>query len=207
MRFLPYGAGGLLVELDDPSERRRLEATLRTHAVPGVLEHVPAARTVLLRLADGTSHAAAARRIRELRLLPEDAGDHVGEPLEVPVRYDGADLPEVARMLDISAEDVVARHTGQVWTVEFCGFAPGFGYLVGERGGLEVTRRDSPRTRIPAGAVALADQYTAVYPRSSPGGWRLIGTTSLPMWDARRDPPALLWPGRAVRFVPTGGRP
>jgi KipI family sensor histidine kinase inhibitor len=123
------------------------------------------------------------------------------EPLRIPTRYDGPDLEEVSRQLGVSPAEVVSRHTGQLWTVEFAGFAPGFGYLTGDDGGLEVTRRDSPRVRIPAGSVGLAGPYTGVYPRPSPGGWQLIGRTDEVMWDVTRDPPALLSPGTRVKFV------
>jgi KipI family sensor histidine kinase inhibitor len=204
VRFLPCGLGAVLVELADAAERRRLDAALRDHPVAGVLEHVPAARTVLLHLAPGADPAAVVRSVRALDLRDAGAADAGSRPVEVPVRYDGEDLPEVATTLGMTPEEVVTRHTGQVWTVEFCGFAPGFGYLTGEAGGLDVPRRRDPRPRIPAGAVALADQYTGVYPRSSPGGWQLIGTTALAMWDDRREPPALLAPGTRVRFVVEG---
>ena len=205
MRFLPSGLRAVLVELADGAERRRLDAALRDQPVDGVIEHVPAARTVLLHLALGADPATVVRAVRALD-LHEAGGTTTGAtPVEVPVRYDGEDLEEVATTLGVTPEEVVTRHTGQVWTVEFCGFAPGFGYLTGEAGGLDVPRRRDPRPRIPTGAVALADQYTGVYPRSSPGGWQLIGTTTLAMWDARREPPALLSPGTRVRFVVEGG--
>jgi KipI family sensor histidine kinase inhibitor len=96
---------------------------------------------------------------------------------------------------------VVEAHTEQVWTVGFVGFAPGFGYLVGEDARLKVPRRDAPRSAVPVGAVGLADEYSGVYPRRSPGGWQLIGRTEVAMWDVARDPPALLRPGGTVRFV------
>src|SRR4029453_3517016 len=95
----------------------------------------------------------------------------------------------------------------QLWTVEFAGFAPGFGYLTGSEGGLEVPRRASPRTRIPAGSVGLPGASSGIYPRASPGGWQLIGRSDAPLWDADRDPPALLTPGRRVRFVEVGRWP
>lgn len=205
MRFLRCGPDALLVELEDATERRALEAGLRAHPVVGVVEHVPAARTVLLRLDAGAEATSVVRDVRALPLEGAVADEELGDPLEVPVRYDGEDLHDVADALGVSAREVVARHTGQVWRVEFCGFAPGFGYLLGETGGLDVARRRSPRPRIPQGAVALADQYSGIYPRPSPGGWRLIGTTSLRMWDEHRDPAALLVPGRQVRFVETRG--
>jgi KipI family sensor histidine kinase inhibitor len=123
--------------------------------------------------------------------------------LEVPVRYDGADLAEVAALWGCDVAEVVRRHTGDRWTVAFCGFAPGFGYLVADEGGhhWDVPRRDVPRTRVPAGSVGLAGPYTGAYPRASPGGWQLVGRTTLELFDATREPPALLTPGRPVRFV------
>ena len=110
----------------------------------------------------------------------------------------------MADHLGIGADEVVARHTGQLWTVEFFRLAPGFGYLVGDAGGLDVPRHTSARPRVPAGAVGLAGPYTGVYPRAGPGGWQLIGTTTLQLWDERREPPALLAPGTRVRFARGG---
>jgi KipI family sensor histidine kinase inhibitor len=96
---------------------------------------------------------------------------------------------------------VVRRHTTGLWTVAFCGFAPGFGYLTAVAGTWDVPRRENPRTRVPVGSVGLAGEFTGVYPRSSPGGWQLIGRTELEVLDLDRDPPALLSPRRRVRFV------
>jgi KipI family sensor histidine kinase inhibitor len=121
--------------------------------------------------------------------------------VEIPVCYDGEDLAEVGELTGLGADGVVEAHTGQTWTVAFAGFAPGFGYLVGEDDRLHVPRRTTPRTKVPAGAVGLAGEFSGVYPRESPGGWQLIGSTRLPMWDLDRDPPALLQPGLRVRFV------
>jgi KipI family sensor histidine kinase inhibitor len=122
--------------------------------------------------------------------------------VELEVRNDGVDLAEVARLTGLGPDEVVAAHTGQDWVVAFSGFAPGFGYLRGLSGDqpLTVPRRDQSRVRVPAGAVALAAGYTGVYPRSSPGGWQLIGSTQARLWDVERDPPALLRPGVRVRF-------
>jgi KipI family sensor histidine kinase inhibitor len=121
----------------------------------------------------------------------------------VPVRYDGEDLAEVAALWGCDAAEVVRRHTDERWTVAFCGFAPGFGYLVADDGGhrWDVPRRDMPRTSVPAGSVGLAGPYTGVYPRASPGGWQLVGRTRFELFDVMREPPALLVPGRRVRFV------
>jgi KipI family sensor histidine kinase inhibitor len=117
------------------------------------------------------------------------------------VRYDGPDLPEVAEHLGISPAELVARHTGAAWRVAFAGFAPGFGYLTGDDPTLDVPRRREPRTRIPAGSVGLAGQFSGVYPTASPGGWQLIGSTTERMWDLDRPEPALLVPGVRVTFT------
>jgi len=206
MRLLPCGDLAILVELDDAAHRRRFDSALRRASLRGVVEHVPAARTVLVRVATTSALPGVAARLRALE-LPDDDDSRADseEPLRLEVRYDGPDLVDVAGHLGIEPEEVVTRHTGQLWTVEFSGFAPGFGYLVGDVGGLDISRRDSPRTRIPSGSVGLAGPYTGVYPRPSPGGWQLIGSTEEVMWDATREPPALLAPGRRVAFaaVPT----
>jgi KipI family sensor histidine kinase inhibitor len=202
MRLLPCGDLAILVELDDAAHRRRYDTALRRAPLPGVVEHVPAARTVLVRVETPAALPAVAARLRDL-VVPDDDESLADqeEPLTLEVRYDGPDLLDVARHLGIEPVEAVNRHTGQLWTVEFSGFAPGFGYLVGDLGGLEMPRRDSPRTRIPPGSVGLAGPYTGVYPRPSPGGWQLIGSTAEVMWDPDRDPPALLVPGRRVRFA------
>ncbi|WP_134772016.1 5-oxoprolinase subunit B family protein [Ornithinimicrobium flavum] len=121
----------------------------------------------------------------------------------VPVRYDGPDLEEVARLTGLGEDEVVLAHTGVVWTVAFIGFAPGFAYLAGGDPRLHVPRRPSPRTSVPAGAVGLAGEWSGIYPRPSPGGWQLLGRTELVLWDVERDPPALLTPGARVRFEAT----
>jgi KipI family sensor histidine kinase inhibitor len=123
--------------------------------------------------------------------------------IELPVIYDGTDLQDVARLLDCSAAEVVARHTADEWTVAFCGFAPGFGYLT-STGSWDIPRRESPRTKVPTGAVGLAGEFSGVYPRESPGGWQLIGRTEVKIFDPGRDPAALFHPGRRVRFVDAG---
>jgi KipI family sensor histidine kinase inhibitor len=203
MRLLPCGDRALLAEVADAGERRRLDATLRRHPLPGSVEHVPGARTVLVVARAPNDLPSLAAALRELVLDPDEAPDG-SDDLVVEVRYDGPDLQDVATSVGISPDDVVERHTTQLWTVEFAGFAPGFGYLTGAEGGLDVPRRASPRTRIPAGSVGLAGPYSGIYPRASPGGWQLIGRSDAPLWDADRDPPALLTPGRRVRFVEVG---
>jgi KipI family sensor histidine kinase inhibitor len=203
MRLLACGDRALLAEVADARERRRLDATLRRHPPPGSVEHVAGARTVLVVASAPADLPGLVAALRELVLDADDAPDDVDD-LVVEVRYDGPDLEDVATLVGIRPDEVVARHTSQVWTVEFAGFAPGFGYLTGSEGGLEVPRRPSPRTRIPAGSVGLAGPYSGIYPRASPGGWQLIGRSDAPLWDADRDPPALLTPGRRVRFIEVG---
>lgn len=201
IRLLPCGDRAIMVDCGDLARRRHLDALLREQPLDGVSEHVPAATTVLVRLSTPARLGEVAEALRSLDLDDEQAEtDAEHQVRELTVRYDGPDLSEVADQLGISPEEVVARHTHQVWTVEFAGFMPGFGYLIGEEGGLQVSRRDDPRTRIPAGSVALADRWTGVYPSSSPGGWQIIGSCSQTLWDVHTDPPAVLFPGARIRF-------
>ncbi|MFI9507507.1 allophanate hydrolase subunit 1 [Nocardia sp. NPDC052566] len=200
-----------------PTEHRlvaELVAALRKRPVPGVLDVLPAAETVLVTLLSARDAERVRRDLTTLlqalieqptvsRGTPWDA-DPSEDPVIIPVRYDGADLADVARLLDMTPAEVVAAHTGTTWRCAFVGFAPGFGYLESPDGRLTVPRRDQARTAIPAGAVALAGGFAAVYPRSTPGGWQLIGTTDLTLWDVDRDPPALIRAGAAVRFVQVG---
>jgi KipI family sensor histidine kinase inhibitor len=200
LRVLPCGPRAVLAELDGLEAVLGLRAALAADPPPGVAELVPAARTLLVTFDPAATDAA--RVEAALRERPFTPGVPAGGPLvEVPVRYDGEDLPAVAAHAGIEPEEVAALHAGAEYTVAFSGFAPGFGYLSGLDERLHVPRRDSPRTRVPAGAVAVAGAFTAVYPRASPGGWQLIGRTELELWDAGRDPPALLAPGTRVRFV------
>lgn len=195
-RILDYGERAVLVECTDLDEVLRLLPVIGS-AVPGVTEVVPGASTVLLRLSAPLTTAARAALLtlvgppRRLADQPE---------LTLDVDYDGPDLAEVAERTGLNLEEVVAAHTGQVWTVAFCGFAPGFGYLQGVDDRLEVPRRAVPRTRVPPGAVGLAGSWSGVYPRAGPGGWQLIGRTTAALWDLDRRPPALLQPGTRVRF-------
>jgi KipI family sensor histidine kinase inhibitor len=124
-----------------------------------------------------------------------------GATVEIHVRYDGPDLHEVGRLMGLSPEDVAARHMGAEYVVGFLGFAPGFAYLLGGDGRLNVERRAEPRERVPTGSVALAGPYSGIYPRESPGGWQLIGSTTTALFDTTRDPPALLSAGDRVRLV------
>ncbi|WP_458242612.1 5-oxoprolinase subunit B family protein [Streptomyces sp. MAI_2237] len=203
MRVLTVGDGALLVEAASGEEARALHAELLRRRAEGTLsarEIVPAARTVLLDGVDDPARLTAELTAAEVPPAPPRAHDVV----EIPVRYDGPDLADVAAHWDVDTGEVARIHAGTEFSVAFCGFAPGFGYLTGLPRRYDVPRRATPRTAVPAGAVALAGPYTGVYPRSSPGGWQLIGSTDTVLWDHARVPAALLSPGKRVRFVPVG---
>jgi len=201
MRILPCGESALLVECS-AAQVAALVAALSTAGLP-LSDLVPAARTVLLRLTDPTQLAAVATRLAELLAepLPPPPGPVTERTVTIGVRYDGEDLAAVAELTGLTPSAVIAAHTGRPWRVAFCGFAPGFAYLDDGDPRLVVPRRKTPRTAVPAGAVGLADGYSGVYPRPSPGGWQLIGHTKDVLWDTDREPPALLRPGWWVRFV------
>ena len=201
MKVRVAGERGLLVEVEDLATVHRLHAALRELDPPGVVELVPAYRTVLIVADPGQAEALddLAARLPDLELPPAEAV--AGETVEIPVRYDGEDLPEVAGLTGLEPEEVVRRHTAPEYTVAFLGFSPGFPYLVGLDPALEVPRRDTPRTSIPAGSVGLAGNQTGIYPTATPGGWQLIGRTEVTLFDPARDPPALLAPGTRLRFT------
>ncbi|GCB51175.1 allophanate hydrolase subunit 1 [Streptomyces sp. NL15-2K] len=208
MRALPVGDGALLVEVASGEEAQALHAELVRRRAEGSLtvrEIVPAARTVLLDGLGDPARLASELAASEVPPAPPRARDAI----ELPVRYDGPDLAEVAAHWGVPEPEVARIHAATEFTVAFCGFAPGFGYLTGLPPRYDVPRRATPRTAVPAGSVALAGPYTGVYPRSSPGGWQLIGTTDAVLWDHARVPAALLSPGTRVRFVPVDfpGRP
>jgi KipI family sensor histidine kinase inhibitor len=200
----PAGERALLVEVGELATVHRLHAALRALELPWVVELVPGYRTLLVvadrRRAGALDELAAA--LPDLELPPAEAV--AGEPVEIPVGYDGEDLPEVASLTGLDVEEVVRRHTAPEYTVAFLGFSPGFPYLVGLDPALEVPRRDTPRTSIPAGSVGLAGGQTGIYPTASPGGWQLIGRTDVVLFDPERDPPALLGPGSRLRFRVAG---
>ena len=201
LRILPVGDDALLVEVSAGAEAEALHAELSRRRASGALtvrELVPAARTVLL---DGlTDPARTTAELKAAEIPPFAARTEAA--VEIPVRYDGPDLAEVAAHWGVTAREVARIHASTEFRVAFCGFAPGFGYLTGLPDRYDVPRRSTPRTAVPAGSVALAGEYTGVYPRSTPGGWQLIGTTDAVLWDHTRVPAALLSPGTRVRFVP-----
>ncbi|REJ08512.1 allophanate hydrolase [Microbacterium bovistercoris] len=197
MRILTASDRALLVEAADLDEAMRLN--LAWAGTPGVVELIPGARTVLVRFDPLRVEAETLADVLSSTTVDAAHVPHVGE-VAIPVRYDGEDLTDVAALLGVSVDEVIARHLAAEWQVAFSGFAPGFGYAVGSDPLFDVPRRSSPRTRVPAGSVALAGHFTGVYPRESPGGWQLIGRTDAVMWDIDRDPPALFSPGTLVRF-------
>lgn len=199
MRVLPMGPLAMLVdEVDDPAG---WASSFRSARVDGVVDVVPAARTVLV-VTENERSLAAARSVVDDIVVDVGSGASAGAT-SIEVIYDGPDLAEVAEATGLRVDEVVEMHAGATYRVEFCGFAPGFAYLSGLPPELHLPRRSTPRTRVPAGSVAIASEYAAVYPTASPGGWHLLGSTRAIMFDVDRDPPALLLPGMTVRFVPT----
>ena len=230
VRMLPAGHAALLVECDDLADVLALHDALVRTAPAGVVEFVPAARTLLVAVdpavlplesaeswirrtaAGGIGDGAEGDGARAEAGAPGDLVDPAGpsapvqrgtadaEVVTVPVEYGGDDLHDTAVLLGLSPEALVAHHVAVTWRVAFIGFAPGFGYLVSDEWPFQVPRLDAPRTRVPAGSVALAGAFAGAYPRESPGGWRIVGRTDAVLWDATSDEPALFAPARRVRF-------
>ncbi len=198
VRVRPVGAHALLLEVDDPAgwyadlSRRRAAGEL------SALDIVPAARTVLL---DGVPDVeAVSARVRDWTPAPAEGEQDSAKIIEIPVDFAGPDLAAVAELWATDEAGVVGRLTTTELTVAFCGFTPGWAYLAGLPADLAVPRLATPRTRVPAGSVALADGYAGIYPTASPGGWRLVGRTDITLFDPDREPPALLTPGTRVAF-------
>ncbi len=193
------GDTALIVDVPDQAAALGLWRRLQQEPGPGQQEAVAGARSVLVRYTDGSDLSALADYLRRAEPAPDSL--RTTDLVTIETVYDGADLDEVGELTGLGARGVVAAHTGVEWTVAFTGFAPGFGYLTAPGHSLRAPRRAHPRTEVPSGAVGLADEFSGIYPRPSPGGWQLIGRTSARMWDLHRDPPALLYPGVRVRFV------
>jgi len=225
MRVRAVGADALLLEVDDPPAWFAELWRLRAAGELAVVEIVPGARTVLL---DGLADQAAATEL--VRRWPPPGGParpaagraaggttgHAPVPadlsagvttalredvVEIPVEYDGEDLGDVAGLWGTDERGVIERLCGTELRVAFCGFTPGWAYLSGLPEELAVPRLATPRPKVPAGSVALADSYAGIYPTASPGGWRLVGRTDVSLFDPDRDPPALLTPGKRVHLV------
>lgn len=201
----PVGTESLLVETGSLEVSHRLHALLAADRPAGVTEVVPGPATVLV-TAPGADPARLERLLRELLeraagAAPASGGADDDPVVTIPVDYDGEDLAAVARLTGLTEAEVVARHTGSELVVGWLGFAPGFAYLTGLDPALHVPRLETPRTAVPAGSVAIAGPYTAVYPAASPGGWRLLGRTDARVWDVAADPPSVFRPGVRVRFT------
>lgn len=196
-RIRPYGPDAWYVtDLEDPAA---WAMTMRHLDDPDVIDVVPGERAVVV-----ITRRGGADRVRTL--LDTAAARPATAPsvlVEIPVVYGGLDLGTVASSIGRSVRDVIEMHCAPLYEVAFCGFSPGFAYLVGLDQRLHLPRRSTPRVLVPVGSVAIAAHYTAVYPSASPGGWHLLGTTTERVWDADRAEPALLVPGTRVRFVPT----
>ncbi|GAA4796139.1 allophanate hydrolase subunit 1 [Corynebacterium canis] len=208
MDVKPCGDTAVLLDLDEGDAQSTLAAVMNVHRqihqlrLPGVIDIVPAAATVLITLDTALlTPQDAVRVFGELRV--EGVSETRGTEVVIPVRYDGPDLATVAEATGLSVRGVVDKHSETQWLAAFGGFAPGFVYLVPARELWNVPRRSQPRAQIPTGAVGLAGEFSGVYPQSSPGGWQIIGTTQTPMWDVNRAQPSLIQPGDTVRFEAT----
>ena len=195
------GPRALLIELDSLDAVLSLHSRLRENPAAGQVDVLAAAQTVLVVFDSRASARSAREALAQIGTGPAGTAAIPDEPVHIEVVYDGEDLAAVGELTGVGTDGVIAAHTGQLWTAAFGGFAPGFAYLVGENDVLNVPRRGTPRTAVPAGSVALAGNFSAVYPRRSPGGWQLIGHTAARMWDLGREQPALVRPGTTVQYV------
>lgn len=201
MQFLPVNLSTFMIELQSLEETMALTDLLRDMSQQLAIEEIiPAARTVLVRFNPLTTEVnSLVSKITQLDVSATDL--KLGQLVTIPVHYNGEDLANVAQYLGISVEEVIKRHTENEYQVAFCGFAPGFAYMVSKHAQLNVPRRPSPRIRIPAGSVALAGEFSSIYPQASPGGWQLIGVTETAVWDLQRDEPALFKPCYRVNYI------
>lgn len=205
-RILRAGDAAVLLEFDSAEQVAAARRSLLRRPPAGVVELVPAARTILVHYDPAAfSPDGLAAPLAEAETAPAPAA--VSRLVTVPVVYNGPDLEELSATTGLSVAEIVERHAAPEYVVAFCGFAPGFAYLTGLDPLLRLPRRATPRTRVPAGSVAIADEFAGVYPSASPGGWHLLGRTDAVLWDLDRDPPALLAPGTRVRFEPARNAP
>lgn len=203
------GEAALLVTLGETVDRAlaaRVQAVVRAverARIPGVTDVAPSYATLAVYFDPArTSLGGVESAVRALLDAEPDAPGSAGQLIEIPVTYDGADLESVAEATGLAPSEVVSRHAGREYFAYVLGFTPGFAYLGELDPALVLPRRATPRPRVPAGSVAIAGAQTAVYPSATPGGWHIIGRTSLVLFDAEREQPALIQPGDRVRFVP-----
>jgi len=204
MKILPFGDRALLAEFSTLQHTIEAFRVWDAARIPGIVELVPAASTVLVTVDPTVLSLRAVEQWLDQTLVRASSSDRVNDAttrsVTIPVQYDGPDLASTALLLGFSPDELVARHSQISWRCAFIGFAPGFAYLAAEDSGLEVPRRTTSRATVPAGAVGLAGEFSGIYPRSSPGGWQIIGTTSLSLWDESCAQPATITPGTIVRF-------
>jgi KipI family sensor histidine kinase inhibitor len=210
-RFHPLTASSLLAEVTPAGDDSNwlvlaLARALDAHAPAGVLESVPAINTLLVVFDPAReSHRGVESLLRTLIDRDARLSDVPSRIVEIPVRYGGADGPDlaaVAEQLGLSEREVVALHCAPIYRVLLIGFAPGFPYLGPLPPTLHLPRRATPRTAVPAGSVAIAADMAGIYPAVLPGGWHLLGRTAVTLFDPLESPPSLLQPGDGVRFVP-----
>jgi len=200
-RLLRAGDRGWLLELDAPGLAHGVAARIRaSHWADALEDVVPASTTVLVtvRARDDISRVGAALEVLDVSAVLSVASSRV---VEIPVRYDGADLDSLSASTGLSADAIAELHSSVDHVVAFFGFAPGFAYIDGTPQPLQVPRRDTPRTTTPVGGVAIARGQTVIYPGGTPGGWTIIGTTDFVAWDVAANPPARLDVGDTIRFV------
>ncbi|HWT49762.1 MAG TPA: allophanate hydrolase subunit 1 [Mycobacterium sp.] len=198
---MDYGDQALMLQCGSTAEVLAWVDALRAAALPGVVDIVPAARTVLVKLDSPRFQGVNRHRLRKMRVTADvDAPADRSADVVIDVVYDGPDLAEVAGHTGLTRAQAINAHTSTLWRVGFSGFAPGFAYLVDGDPRLRVPRRSEPRTSVPPGSVGLAGEFCAIYPRQSPGGWQLIGHTDAALWDLERPNPALLTQGMWVQF-------
>ena len=196
-----YGDRALLIDCDSTSAVAALAAALREGRLPGVVDIVPGARTVLVTVAEANALASVRTRLTGYPVAsPAPPPAPGAADVVIDVVYDGPDLAEVAQRTHLSPEEVVRLHQGAEYLVYMLGFSPGFAYMGGLPKELMLPRKSVPRTAVPAGSVGIANNQSCIYPQATPGGWNLIGRTPLSLFDPRRDPPVRLRAGDRVRF-------
>jgi KipI family sensor histidine kinase inhibitor len=204
----PFGEAALLVETGSAERAQTLAAGLRHDPIAGVTAGVPGLESLLVELDPQESDVSSVRDALERRLAEPGEVESGARLRTIPVVYGGEmgpDLQDVAALTGLAPGEVIARHAATKLHVLFDGFAPGFAYLGELPQDLRVPRLDTPRTRTPAGSVAIAGAMSGIYPAALPGGWRVIGRTPVTLFDPRRDPPAYLLPGDRVGFAPIAG--
>lgn len=204
-RLRPAGDRAVMIRTGTFNEAATLAGRIRADRWREVEDLMPASKSLLVVVNNAHDLGPVIGRIEELLLsLPIDPTLPTGPIVEIPMRFDGPDLADVAATSGLTVDELAAAHCEKPWYAAFAGFTAGFCYLVGGSARIVAGRLLEPRPSVPAGSVAVAGPYAAIYPRESPGGWQLIGHTSAVLWELGRDQPALLTPGCRVQFVDLG---